>query len=122
MEIKLVSSGACQVIALTGYLGGPAASELEAFLQPLLAGRGVHNIVVDLSGVTEMSSAGLRVLISAIKQVRHNKSGDVRLAAPSPRVVEVLELAGLSSVIGVFSSREEAVASFEPAAKTSRPA
>lgn len=122
MDIKLISLDSCQVVELTGYLGGAAASELEAFLQPLLAGRGVHNLVVDLSGVTEMSSAGLRVLISAIKQVRHNKSGDVRLAAPSPRVVEVLELAGLSTVIGIFSSREEAVASFAPAAKAPHPA
>lgn len=112
MKISRTDYDTTAVVAVDGYLGGAYASELENFLTPMLSGRGPHLIVIDLVGVTEMSSAGLRVLISAIKRVRSSKSGDIRLAAPSKRVIEVLELAGLSTVIQIYPSRAEAVASF----------
>jgi anti-anti-sigma factor len=112
MKISRIEYDTATAIAVDGYLGGAYAGELENFLTPLLSGRGPHHIVIDLAGVTEMSSAGLRVLISAIKRTRSNKSGDIRLAAPSKRVVEVLELAGLSTVIQIYPDRVEAVASF----------
>lgn len=114
MKISRIDHDTTTVVAVDGYLGGNHAGELENFLTPLLNGRGPHQIVIDLAGVTEMSSAGLRVLISAIKRVRGSKSGDIRLAAPSKRVVEVLELAGLSTVIQIYLDRTEAVASFAP--------
>lgn len=117
MKINRIDYEATKVVVVEGYLGGANAGQLESFLAPLLSGRGPQQIVIDLAGVTEMSSAGLRVLISAIKRARSSRSGDIRLAAPSARVIEVLELAGLSSVIQIYPSREEAVASFDPSAK-----
>jgi anti-sigma B factor antagonist len=115
MEIAIVPSESCTVVDVGGYVGGKTAAQLEAALQPLIAGRQQGNVVLDLADVTEMSSAGLRVLISAIKQARARDQGDVRLAAPSPRVVEVLALAGLSKVIRIYDSRDAAVASFQEA-------
>ena len=105
----------CTVVDVGGYVGGKTAAQLEAALQPLITGRQPRHVVLDLADVTEMSSAGLRVLISAIKQARAGDQGDVRLAAPSLRVVEVLDLAGLAKVIGIYDSRATAVASFQRA-------
>jgi anti-sigma B factor antagonist len=69
--------------------------------------------VLDLSGVPEMSSAGLRTIISATKRLRGGRGdGDLRLASPGKRVVEVLELAGLLPVFRVFETSEQAAASF----------
>jgi anti-anti-sigma factor len=113
MKITRTDHEAAIVVQLDGYLGGATAGELESYLKPLLTNRSKPNILIDLSDVTELSSAGLRVLISAIKRVRSNKSGDIRLAAPSKRVVEVLELAGLLTVINLYPSLEAAVASFD---------
>lgn len=115
MEIEIIPAGNCTIVDVGGYVGSKTAPELEAALQPLITDRQPRNVVLDLADVTEMSSAGLRVLISAIKQSRARDQGDVRLAAPSPRVVEVLALAGLSKVIGIYDSRQAAVASFQQA-------
>lgn len=112
MKITRFDHKLATVVQVDGYLGGVTAGELESFLAPLLTSRSQPNIVIDLSGVTEMSSAGLRVLISAIKRVRSSKGGDIRLAAPNKRVVEVLELAGLLTVINLYPTAEEAIASF----------
>jgi anti-anti-sigma factor len=95
---------------------------LEAALQEL-AGKGHGRIVLDLSGVGEMSSAGLRVIISAAKLLRNERTGgDLRLVAPGERVIQVLELAGLQSVLRVYSHSEPAIASFaEPPSPSKRP-
>lgn len=72
---------------------------------------GLIHIVLDLSSVDFMSSAGLRELVNAFKKAK-KASGDVRLAQPSDRVREVLEMAGLDSIFRIFESRSEAVGSY----------
>jgi len=114
MEILQLANGVYVVTQPAGFLDRRTTPELEAALDRLLSEKSSH-LVVDLSNVTEMSSAGLRVLINATKRARALAGGDVRLVAPGRRVVEVLDLAGLLSVIHVFPTREDAVASFQPA-------
>lgn len=112
MTISRTDYGPVKVVRAQGYLTGLAAAELERYLGGLLADRGPHKLVVDLSDVSEMSSAGLRAVISAAKRARSQKGGDLRLVAPNRRVIEVLELAGLVAVIPIYSTVAEAVASY----------
>lgn len=67
-------------------------------------------LVLDLSNVEYMSSAGLREIVSAAKKV-HGK-GDLRLAQPSPRVREVLEMTGLDSIFQIYATQVEAIGSY----------
>jgi len=69
------------------------------------------SLVLDLSGVDYMSSAGLRELVSALKKVKRG-GGDLRIAQPSERVREVLEMAGLDTIFQIFGSQDEATNSF----------
>lgn len=114
MTISRTDYGPVKVVHAQGYLSGLAAAELDRYLGELLAGRGPHKLVLDLSAVTEMSSAGLRAVISAAKRARSQKGGDLRLVAPNRRVTEVLELAGLVAVIPIYPTVEDAVASYAP--------
>lgn len=68
-------------------------------------------VVIDLSGVDYMSSAGLREIVTAFKKARGLR-GDVRIAEPTPRVLEVLELAGLDTFVKIYPSKAEALESF----------
>jgi anti-sigma B factor antagonist len=79
-----------------------------------LSGRiddGHAQIVLDLGGVEYMSSAGLREIVAALKKVKR-VSGDVRIAQPSSRVREVLEMAGLDTILQIFPTQTEAVSSY----------
>jgi anti-anti-sigma factor len=112
MEITSEILASCAVVRPAGTLDRRTAPDLEAALQAL-TGQGHSRIVLDLGGVGEMSSAGLRVVISAAKLLRSERiGGDLRLAAPGDRVVQVLELAGLLPVLKVFTTSQEAIASF----------
>jgi len=112
MDITTEILASCAVVRPAGTLDRRTAPELEGVLQALAA-QGHSRIVLDLSGVSEMSSAGLRVIISAAKLLRNERTGgDLRLVAPGERVIQVLELAGLQSVLRVYSASAQAIASF----------
>lgn len=72
---------------------------------------GHTNLVLDLSGVDYMSSAGLRELVSGYKKVKRI-AGDLRLVQPTPRVQEILEMSGLDTVFQIFPTRMDAVGSY----------
>lgn len=122
MEITTEVLTSCTVVRPAGTLDRRTAPELEAALLALVD-KGHSCIVLDLGSVGEMSSAGLRVIISAAKLLRSERiGGDLRLAAPSERVVQVLELAGLLPVLRVYNSSDQAIASFaEPPPAKKRP-
>jgi anti-sigma B factor antagonist len=67
-------------------------------------------VVVDLAGLGFIDARGLGVLVSARKRARH-AGGDLLLAAPQRRVVEVLAVTGLLSLFSVHTSVDEAVCS-----------
>jgi anti-sigma B factor antagonist len=104
-ELKHVS-----VVKISGRVNSVTAPEVEAALRDLInADR--HQVVLDLQGVEYMSSAGLRVLVTMSKAAQKS-GGDLKLAQPSARVKEVLELAGLTPVFNVYGDVVEAVGAF----------
>ena len=108
--IEVTSYARVDVVTVAGRIDSNNASQLdEAFSQ--LADKDRYNLVLELSGVEYMSSAGLRALVTALRTAkRHN--GDVRIATPSERITEVLDLAGLTSLFQVFGDITAAVGSY----------
>lgn len=99
------------LIAVDGRVDSSTAPQLDKALQKIID-NGRYRIVVDLSETDFMSSAGLRALLSALKQVRRFNRGDLRLAGISPKVKKAFELAGLLVVFHVFDNSVDAVGSF----------
>ncbi len=111
MDINVSGMKRATLIEVNGRVDSTNATQLgEALNQQIDAGH--HMLVVDLSNVEYMSSAGLRELVAALKKARKTAGGDVRLASLSPRVREVLELAGLDTIFHVYPTQVEAVGSY----------
>jgi anti-sigma B factor antagonist len=110
MDIATQEYKRVAVMSVTGRVDSATAPELESKLRGLVD-EGRTQIVLDLKNVEYMSSAGLRAMVSTLKAVKR-VNGDLRLANPSPRVEEVLRLAGLTSIFSIHPTQEEAVASF----------
>jgi anti-anti-sigma factor len=76
---------------------------------------GARDMLIDLSKAPSLTSAGIRAIlvihkmlaVAGTDQTRH-----LKLVCPKPFVREVLKVAGLLDYIEVFSSLDEAVASF----------
>ena len=72
--------------------------------------KGYKRIVVDMGETDYMSSAGIRVLLKAAKQLP-KLNGRILLANTNDRVQDVLNVSGLMSLIVSWGTREEAVRS-----------
>jgi anti-anti-sigma factor len=99
------------VIMINGYIDTTTSSELERVIQNLLREQR-YKIIVDLSGVDYISSAGWGIFISEIKNLRNHR-GDLKLANMSANVNEVYELLEFATILVATSTVEEAVRIFE---------
>jgi anti-sigma B factor antagonist len=98
------------LVEVKGRVDSSNADELGEILNREIEDGHTH-IVLDLAGVDYMSSAGLREIVSALKRAKRG-TGDVRLAQPSYRVREVLEMAGLDTILQIYPTQGEAVGSY----------
>jgi anti-sigma B factor antagonist len=114
LNITVTSMKRSTVVTVAGRIDSSNAAELDGTLKEVI-NDGTYNIVLNLSQVSYMSSAGLRALVSALRECKKHR-GDVRLSAPSERVAEVLDLAGLTvaeaPLFQVYDDDTAAVGSF----------
>jgi anti-anti-sigma factor len=96
------------VIAPEGRVESASSGELERLVVSRIDA-GETRLVLDLSGVDYISSAGLRVLLMAAKRLKEPR-GRLVLCGMGPSVRTVLELAGFLPLFAVATSRDEALA------------
>ena len=96
MEIAKKTEDGKLVIAVTGRVDTTTAPELDAGLQLV----GNETLTLDLSGVPYMSSAGLRLLLSAHKTMLA-KGGDLTIANVQDVVRDVLDITGFSGFLNL---------------------
>jgi anti-sigma B factor antagonist len=110
MEIQDRQVNGVTVLSLTGSIDAMSAPKITEYIHELVA-KGNINLVADFSGVDYTSSAGLRVLLGAIKETRA-QSGDMRLTGVQPDVLKVLNLSGFTNILKLFDDLDAAVASY----------
>ena len=98
------------ILKVSGYLDTTTASELETALYGLLK-KDRCKIVVDLTGVTYISSAGWGIFIGEIKEIR-SRGGDLKLAGMVGDVFEVFQLLEFQTILESYPSSEEAIEAF----------
>jgi len=109
-RIEVMPSNEAMVVAPTGALDMASAAMMKRALQALLeAGR--TKLVVDLSGLTYIDSAGLGELVRGMKAARE-LGGDLRLCGLPDKVLQIFELTRLDQQVSVYPARENAVASW----------
>ncbi len=121
------------ILQLTGLLDGQSYQDLIMKAQELV-GEGTKNILLDMSGLTYISSAGLVSLHtismllrgektpdaeqgwSALKSMDRTRDGGIqknlKLLNPPEQVISVLDMVGFSDFFEVFTDKQKAIDSF----------
>lgn len=84
-------------VTLEGRLDTTTAPQLESELKSELAG--VETLVMDFEKLEYISSAGLRVLLSAQKIM--NKQGEMKVVHVSDVINEIFEVTGFSDILNI---------------------
>lgn len=114
MQITKVQRGDIVELRIIGRLDGYWAEHLSTGLADVVR-EGGHQIRVNLSEVSFLSSAGIRVLVQCFKQLRAI-DGSLAVWHPSQHVSEVLKLAGLYDLLISADDSAPAAVSTAPSA------
>lgn len=96
-----------RLIKLEGRLDLNGTYSIEVQFVNRCAGEGVR-VLVDLSGVSYVSSVGIPMLVNTAKSVV-SRGGRMAFLNPQENVVKVLELVGVPLVIPIYRDQKEAV-------------
>ena len=111
MEITVTPKEKCDLVVIKGRIDSYTAPNLSETLNDITEHER-YKIILEMSEVSYVSSAGLRVLIDIQKTCKKIHQGEVLLVNIPPRVYETLELAGFAPLFKFFNNVESAVAEF----------
>jgi anti-anti-sigma factor len=96
------------VVYLKGKLDAVTSGNLEQTLMPILDSGSVK-VVLDFTELSYISSAGLRVLLKAAKQIKA-LDGQFVLCSMKDFIKEVFDISGFSGILSIVENCESAVA------------
>ena len=98
-------------LSLDGKLDAYHSIELEKYINKVILG-GCSNLLLNFQGVDYISSSGLRVVLSSLKQLKKS-GGNIILSNLHPYVMEVFEISGFKQIFEIYESEEDALKSFK---------
>jgi anti-sigma B factor antagonist len=100
-----------KIISCKGFIDTTTSQTLENTLSDILK-KQCYKIIIDLSEVDYISSAGWGIFVSEIKNIRKNK-GDLKLVNMKPEVMEIFELLDFTNILEYYKDVDEAVKKFK---------
>ncbi len=97
LNIGKTQNGQELIVSLEGRLDTTTGPQLETEVKENL--KGIENLIFDMANPEYISSAGLRVLLSAQKLM--NKQGEMVIRNSSEEVNEIFEVTGFSDILTI---------------------
>ena len=97
MEINKVLDGEKAVLLVSGRLDTTTAPELETTVLNIIGQ--VKDLTFDFKDLEYISSAGLRVLLMAVKRIDSN--GNMVITNCNDEIMEIFEVTGFSDVLNI---------------------
>lgn len=111
LTVRGEQSGGTLVAAAAGRVDGANAGEFQSALETLLS-EDVTAVVLDLEGLSYISSAGLRVLLIVARQLQ-KRAVKFGVCALADAVGEIFKISGFDNFIPIHAARADALAAFE---------
>jgi anti-sigma B factor antagonist len=105
-EVDRVDRSEISILRLKGFLDAHTAPNFEQAIQELIEDNR-YKIVISMSDLSYISSAGLGVFMGFIEEIR-DKNGDIKLTNMSEKVYKVFDLLGFPALYQIFKEEAEA--------------
>ncbi|UCC38998.1 MAG: STAS domain-containing protein [Candidatus Aminicenantes bacterium] len=105
IEFTITEENGIKWLNLKGRIDSMSSPEIDRKIKELILS-GERTLVVNFEGVNYISSAGLRVFLSAQKQLK-KVEGKIILYKLSQGVLEVFRLSGFVQMFAILSSKDE---------------
>jgi len=98
------------IFKISGRLNSNSAPKLEKKFEQTIES-GLNYMILDLEKIEYLSSAGLRVILGAIKKLNRT-SGKLVICSASDNVKEVFQIAGFNSILSIAPTLDDAIKNF----------
>ncbi len=108
MEVKTERKDGALIASVDGRIDGGTAREFEYVMNAAI-GEDDRAVVVDLSELSYISSAGLRAVLLVAKGL-WKRDAKFSVCSPGQSITEVFEIAGFNEILRIHPSLPEAIA------------
>ena len=108
MTIAIEPTANAHIISLQGQVNSANAATVETEVLSVLQ-KGAKNVLLNMSELSYISSAGLRVVLVLAKRLKQ-AGGKLVIYGMQPHVQEVFDISGFMAILNVVASRDDAVA------------
>jgi len=112
MDVQVIPYKRCDVVKITGRIDSETVPNLRETLT-MLVDTGKNQLVMDMTEVTFVSSAGWWLFIDTQKIYKRNGNGELLFAGLAQRIRHSLELVGMDDFFTTFDSVTSAVGNIE---------
>jgi anti-anti-sigma factor len=110
VEIAIRDVNDVKVVKIEGELNTVSSPEAQQQLDQLRE-QGAKKILLDMTKLDFISSAGLRVLLATAQELKQD-GGDLRVCSLNESVKEVFDISGFSNLLMVLDDETEALSGF----------
>ena len=110
MTISVKTTNDVKVLHCEGELDTQTSPDAQNQLKQLIE-EGARKVLVNFEKLHYISSAGLRILLAAAKQLK-TADGELRICDLNEVVKEVFDISGFSTIFNIFESESEALEGF----------
>jgi len=105
MEAQVEEKGDVIVVRVQGRLDAASSPQLEKKINSIIES-GHFKLILNFAGVDYLSSAGMRLMLSVSKKLKHLE-GKVVACCLNEDVMDVIKMAGFHQVLELYSSEED---------------
>lgn len=110
VDVKEEKKGDILILRMRGRLDAVSSPATERKVFECI-NNGQSKLILDFSGISYLSSAGMRMLLSTTKKLK-SLSGRLVVSSVSPNVMDVLKMSGFDHVLDLSSTEDEALRKF----------
>lgn len=105
MEAQVEEKGDIVVVRVLGRLDAASSPQLEKKINSIIE-TGHFKLILNLGGVDYLSSAGMRLMLSVSKKLKHLE-GKIVACNLNDEVLDVIKMAGFHQVLELYPTEEE---------------
>lgn len=112
MELKFKKEEEITIAEMSGDIDGASAAQIQTAILELDNGAPGSKILLNMTDVPYMSSAGLRMLLSVSRQIK-SMEGELVLVGVSEEIKDVMEMTGFLPFFVLAANIDEGIATLK---------
>jgi len=111
LTVTVEKKGKIVIFRCTGFIDSETSNEIEKALTDSINAK-IYKIIIDLSKIDYVSSAGWGIFVGYVQDMRKNK-GDLKFACMKKEVLEIFELLDFTNILEYYGDVESAAKAFK---------